>query len=79
MSDAAWRCDGQPYETDDPPTYEGEPRTGVSTAGNEMRVFCINRHDGAVNVLLMDWTVRHIGLKDSWTLEWHRNYNIYGH
>jgi len=78
MSDAAWRCDGQPYETDDPPTYEGEPRIGVGTAGNEMRVFCINRHDGAVNVLFMDWTVRQVGLKELWTLKWHQNYNIYG-
>jgi len=78
MSDAYWRCDGQPYPNDQPPTYEGEPRTGVGTTGNEMRIFCIDRHDGAVNVLFMDWTVRRVGLKELWTLKWHQNFNILG-
>ncbi|MFQ6035627.1 MAG: type II secretion system protein [Sedimentisphaerales bacterium] len=76
MGDAYWRADGQPYPHDDPPNYEGEPRTGV--AGSEMRIFCINRHEGAINVLFMDWTVRRVGLKELWTLKWHRHYNIHG-
>ena len=78
MGDASWRCDGQPFETDEPPTYEGEPRAGVGKAGDEMRVFCINRHDGGVNCLFMDWSVRKIGLKELWTLKWHQNFNTAG-
>jgi len=78
MADAYWRCDGQPYETDYPPSFEGEPRTGVGTAGNEMRIFCINRHDGAVNALFLDWTVRRVGLKELWTLKWRQSSNIHG-
>lgn len=78
MADGAWRADGQPYETDSPPSYDGEPRTGVGTSGNEIRIFAINRHDGFVNVLFMDWTTRKVGLKELWTLKWNTDYNIAG-
>jgi len=78
MGDAATRSDGQPFAVDSPPTYEGEPRLGVGTTGNEMRVFCIDRHDGAVNVLFMDWSVRAVGLKELWTLKWHRSFDTSG-
>jgi len=33
---------------------------------------CINRHDGYVNSLFMDWSVRRVGLKELWMLKWHR-------
>ncbi|MEJ2648631.1 MAG: type II secretion system protein [Sedimentisphaerales bacterium] len=32
--------------------------------------FCINRHDGGINGLFMDWSVRKVGLKELWTLKW---------
>lgn len=78
MGDAATRSDGQPFPIDPPPSYEGEPRAGVGTAGNEMRVFCIDRHDGTINLLFMDWSVRRAGLKELRTLKWHRRFNING-
>jgi prepilin-type N-terminal cleavage/methylation domain-containing protein/prepilin-type processing-associated H-X9-DG protein len=78
MADGVWRCDGQPYPQDEPPAYEGEPRTGVGTTGDEIRIFCINRHEGGINVLFMDWTTRKVGIKELWTLKWHRNYNTSG-
>ena len=78
MADGAWRADGQPFPTDSPPSYDGEPRSGVGTSGNEMRIFCIDRHDGAVNVLFMDWTTRKVGLKELWTLKWHCSFNTAG-
>ncbi len=40
-----------------------------------MNSFCINRHDGFVNCLFMDWSVRKVGLKELWTLKWHRRFN----
>jgi len=78
MADGTWRADGQPYPTDSPPNFEGEPRTGVGTTGNEMRIFCINRHDGFINTLFMDWTVRTVGLKELWTLRWHCHFDTNG-
>jgi len=76
MGDGAWRSDGQPYEYDDPPAYEGESRGGV--ANDEIRIFCINRHDGFVNVLFMDWSTRRVGLKELWTLKWYVRCNTAG-
>ena len=76
MGDGAFRADGQPYPTDEPPAYDGAPRTGM--ANDEIRIFCINRHDGFINVLFMDWTTRKIGLKELWILKWHCNYDIAG-
>jgi len=78
MGDGAWRSDGQPYPEDEPPAYEGEPRLGVGTAGSEMRIFCIPRHDDGINMLFMDWSVRDVGLKELWTLKWHRNFATNG-
>jgi len=78
MGDASWRSDGQPFPVDTPPNYEGEPRSGVGTTGNEMRIFCIDRHDGAINVLFMDGGVRSVGLKELWTLKWHRQFDVTG-
>jgi len=43
-----------------------------------MRNFCIDRRDGAINVLFMDWSVRKVGLKELWTLKWHRSYDTAG-
>ena len=43
-----------------------------------MQRVCINRHDGAVNVLLPDWSVRKVGLKELWTLKWSKQYNTAG-
>jgi prepilin-type processing-associated H-X9-DG protein len=37
--------------------------------------FCLNRHSGAVNCLFMDSSVRKVGLKELWTLKWHREFN----
>ncbi len=39
---------------------------------------CINRHDGYVNGLFLDWSVRRVGLKELWTLKWHRQSNTMG-
>ncbi|MHC4744560.1 MAG: type II secretion system protein [Planctomycetota bacterium] len=36
---------------------------------------CINRHEGGINMLFMDWSVRKVGLKELWTLKWHREWD----
>jgi prepilin-type processing-associated H-X9-DG protein len=45
---------------------------------SEMGRFCIDRHDGQVNGLFLDWSVRRIGLKELWTLKWHGSFNTAG-
>jgi len=46
--------------------------------GSSFGGFCINRHDGYVNGLFLDWSVRKIGLKELWTLKWHSEYDTHG-
>ncbi len=46
--------------------------------GLGMRAFCLNRHGGYVNTLFMDWTPRKVGLKELWTLKWHRMFDTAG-
>jgi prepilin-type processing-associated H-X9-DG protein len=43
-----------------------------------MDPFAINRHDGYINGLFMDWSVRKIGLKELWRLKWHRKWDTNG-
>jgi len=45
---------------------------------NEMQRVCIDRHEGGVNLLFMDGSVRKAGLKELWTLKWHRSFNTSG-
>lgn len=46
--------------------------------GNHMARCCINRHDGAVNCLFVDGSVRKVGLKELWTLKWHKSFDTAG-
>ncbi len=78
MGDGIWRADGQPFPVDNPPEYDGQPRTEIGASGSEMRIFCVNRHNGTVNILFMDWTTRKVGLKELWILKWHRTFDTAG-
>lgn len=60
---------GYPEEVYFPP-----PVIETDTSGT-ISMFCINRHNGYVNGLFLDWSVRRIGLKELWTLKWHRDFN----
>jgi prepilin-type processing-associated H-X9-DG protein len=73
--DAMW-VNAWPKSTDQPPGWEFWRKNEVNI--NEMRCFCVNRHQGYVNVIFMDWSVRKVGLKELWTLNWHRNYETSG-
>jgi len=71
-----WWVDTWPRERDNPPAQGERPSDTVNT--DEMNRVCVDRHDGFVNGLFADWTVGKIGLKELWTLKWHRSYNING-
>ena len=47
-------------------------------SGNNMARTCINRHQGFLNAAFMDFSVRKIGLKEMWTLNWHRQFDTSG-
>jgi prepilin-type N-terminal cleavage/methylation domain-containing protein/prepilin-type processing-associated H-X9-DG protein len=58
-----------------PPEFDAVPTMPFSYNQNP---FCINRHDGYVNGLFLDWSVRKVGLKELWTLKWHKEWNTRG-
>jgi prepilin-type processing-associated H-X9-DG protein len=71
-----WGTDAWPRENDQPPAMNGAIDGWPNR--NEMERVCIARHDGAVNLLFMDWSARKVGLKGLWTLKWHRSFNTAG-
>lgn len=63
-----------PTEFDTPP--DTEDMAWQST--QHMRRICIDRHDGFISMAFLDWSVRKTGLKELWTLKWHKAYNQAG-
>jgi prepilin-type N-terminal cleavage/methylation domain-containing protein len=72
----SWWVDSWPLETDQPPQRESGP--GDTPGTNEMNRVCVDRHDGFVDSVFSDWSVRKVGLKELWTLKWHKTYNTGG-
>ena len=73
FGDATW-YDAWPRHTDTPSQYMDAFGIMDQGTSQEMNHFCINRHNGFINLLFMDWSVRDVGLKELWTLKWHRAY-----
>jgi prepilin-type processing-associated H-X9-DG protein len=65
-----------PESNDPPPKYDDQPMREDELSS--MHDVCINRHDGFVNALFMDWSVRKVGLKELWTLKWEPEFNTAG-
>lgn len=70
MSDCCW-AGGFPHHSDTPPDYPDD----IWLGDNELRRWCISRHDGYINSVFVDWSVRRIGLKQLWKLKWGRAFN----
>jgi prepilin-type processing-associated H-X9-DG protein len=77
FADSTWH-DAWPLSIDTPPPYPDAYGMGDMGTREEMNHFCIDRHNGAINMLFMDWAARKVGLKELWTLKWNRNYNTWG-
>ena len=58
--------------------FEPPPRWESRGGGFGLGAFCINRHDGYVNGLFLDWSVRKVGLKELWTLKWSADFDRAG-
>jgi prepilin-type N-terminal cleavage/methylation domain-containing protein/prepilin-type processing-associated H-X9-DG protein len=72
----SWWVDSWPREADLPPTTEDGPADTPNT--NEMNRVCVDRHNGFVNCLFADWTVRKTGVKELWVLKWSRGFETNG-
>ncbi len=77
FGDCTWH-DAWPRHTDQP--VENMDAFGIGNQGTsgEMNHFSINRHNGFINMLFMDWSIRNTGLKENWTLKWHRSFDTMG-
>jgi len=64
-----------PYRTDEPPQYDSD---FIQAGGNtdEMKRLCLNRHNMAVNIAYVDFSVRKLQLRPLWDQWWHRNWPI---
>jgi prepilin-type N-terminal cleavage/methylation domain-containing protein len=69
-----WWLGGGPYHKDDPPIFDGE--TVDEGNVNDMKRFCLNRHNMTVNGNFLDLSVRKIPLKCLWKFKWCRDYDI---
>jgi len=72
--DSWWYC-AWVKDTDTPGEWDCDRRFFPCGCTNSIHRFCINRHDGFVNAVFMDCSVRRVGLKELWTLKWHREFN----
>ncbi len=61
-------------ESDGPPVDETDAWQGDS----RMKRVCINRHRGFICSSFADGSVRKVGLKELWTLKWHRKFATNG-
>jgi len=77
FGDSSW-MDAWPMHYDLPPARPDFPSPGSAGILDEMQHFCIDRHNGGINMLFMDWSARKVGLKELWTLKWHREFNTQG-
>jgi prepilin-type N-terminal cleavage/methylation domain-containing protein len=73
VDDRWW--DTRPHHTDQPPAYEGQ-RDDWTT--NAMKMICLFRHNGFISGAFMDFSTRKIGLKELWSLRWHREFQTRG-
>ncbi len=70
FADAMWRG-GAPYDytrKNQIPSANGEWR-GYDGG---MLHFAMDRHNGGINVLMLDWSVQPTGVRELWNLKWHK-------
>ena len=74
LLDSIWVW-GSPQQIDNPDDVE----QGVTQATgilDHIRRFAINRHNGYVNALFLDFSAKPVGIKELWILKWSREYVI---
>ncbi len=62
-----------PNDYDLPPNYPGEPQ--ITNQDSGIRRFCMDRHNGYGCYSFMDGSARKVGMKELWTLKWHKEFD----
>jgi prepilin-type N-terminal cleavage/methylation domain-containing protein/prepilin-type processing-associated H-X9-DG protein len=78
--DCVWRG-SRPHYLDRPSENDDFPPKiplGANTKFSAMQYFCMDRHNGGINCVFMDGSVRKVRIKELWTLKWHRWFNTSG-
>lgn len=68
LGDHKW-LDCWPHHGDTPPEYDRDAIT------SQMSRVCMNRHEGYVGWVFLDYTARLVGLKELWKLKWSRPFD----
>jgi prepilin-type N-terminal cleavage/methylation domain-containing protein len=68
LGDHKW-LDCWPHHGDEPPQYDGDAYT------SQMTRVCMNRHEGYVCWSFLDYSVRKVGLKELWRLQWSKPFD----
>jgi len=66
------------HHLDPPPTKPYAVSSRSSKYGDSATSLCIQRHGEGIKMLFLDWSVRGVGLKELWTLKWHKEYDTSG-
>ena len=72
--DMMWRGGGPHHQNASkymPGNYNGD----WQGAGHEMKHFAFDRHNGGIQGVFMDHSVRHVPIKQLWRLKWHRTFD----
>lgn len=82
MANGSWASDPDIKDGDDGPGITFEPPAyGTIEEFNNwsddhgIAEFCVDRHKGYMNMGYMDGSARKTGLKELWTLKWHRQFD----
>jgi len=74
FTDGMW-VDARPKAYDSPPPFDLDPLDCGVAWWELMATVCLDRHNGHVNSVFLDASVRKIGLKELWELNWHRDWH----
>jgi len=78
LFDCTFRLTGLQECDDPPPQYDDMPRAIPTYKDTRACGICIDRHNGGINILFMDSSVRKVDLKELWILQWNEQYNKTG-
>ena len=78
LFDSITHINVRPYHYTPPPEDDALALKNDALALKSDYHMCINRHNGGINMLFMDWSARKVGLKELWTLKWHRDFDTAG-
>ncbi len=74
LLDGIFYCAWPQYDDYPPATATSQ----ILDTHDNMQRFCLDRHQETINAVFMDGAARPVGLKELWTLKWHRQYNTAG-